>query len=99
MPPKALPIAAPPSNWSGFYVGATLGAGQDSSKTSELWSWSYPTGTLIGIGGGPLFATTAPLNFTTKFFRPVSSLRTRGNWRITIGKAVVWCMVWKATLA
>jgi outer membrane immunogenic protein len=69
MPVKAPTIAAPASNWTGFYVGATVGAGQDSSKTNEVWSWAtnYPTGTLIGIGGGPLFTTTAPLNLTTNF--------------------------------
>jgi outer membrane immunogenic protein len=69
LPVKAPPIAAPASGWTGFYVGATLGAGQDSSKTNEAWSWAtnYPTGSLIGIAGGPLVTTTGPLTFTTNF--------------------------------
>jgi outer membrane immunogenic protein len=74
-PPAPAPIYAkaprllPVSNWTGFYVGGTVGAGQDSSKTSELWLWNtnYPTGTLVGINGGPLFTTTSPLSFSTGF--------------------------------
>jgi outer membrane immunogenic protein len=69
-----IPLKAPPppprlSNWTGFYVGGTLGTGQDSSKTGELWLWNttYPTGSLIGVNGGPLLTTTSPQSFSTGF--------------------------------
>src|SRR5579871_224804 len=69
IPLKAVPPPLAVSNWTGFYVGGTVGAGQDSSKTNELWLWNtnYPTGTLVGISGGPLVATTSPLSINTGF--------------------------------
>jgi outer membrane immunogenic protein len=56
-------------DWSGFYVGASLGVGQSWSTTTEAWNWteSIPTGTLVGTGGGPLLATTAPMSFSQPF--------------------------------
>ncbi len=60
----AAPSRSAAANWSGFYVGGTLGAGQDWTRTNELWSWTenFPAGTLVGIGGGPLVA--AATSFT-----------------------------------
>jgi outer membrane immunogenic protein len=69
IPLKAPPPPTPIANWAGFYIGGTLGAGQDLSKTNEIWLWNtnYPTGTLMGQGGGPLVATTSPLSINTGF--------------------------------
>lgn len=56
-------------DWNGYYVGFNLGASRDTSTSSDSWTWynNYPTGTLIGIGGGQLFTTTAPLTTATSF--------------------------------
>jgi hypothetical protein len=63
--------AAPCVNcdWSGFYAGVNAGAGMTTSTTAETWNWvnTVPTGTLIGIGGGPLFTTRNPTPFSTTF--------------------------------
>ncbi len=69
MPVKAPPLPVAIDGWGGFYLGANAGVGQDSSKTSETWNWltNYPTGSLIGNGGGPLFVSTGPLSFNTVF--------------------------------
>jgi outer membrane immunogenic protein len=67
-----LPLKAPAAafaDWSGYYVGFNVGAGQDSSKTNENWLWTtnYPAGALLGVGGGPLVATAAPTSFGSNF--------------------------------
>src|SRR5262249_13057105 len=58
-------VAQPPAPcaWCGFYAGVNLGASEDLSSATDTWVWSnnYPTGTLVGIGGGPLAALTSPL--------------------------------------
>jgi outer membrane immunogenic protein len=56
-------------DWNGFYAGVSVGAGMSTSTTAEAWNWAntIPTGTLIGIGGGPLFTTTAPTPFSATF--------------------------------
>jgi outer membrane immunogenic protein len=56
-------------DWEGAYIGVHLGFGMDSSSASETWTWTtnFPTGSLIGINGGPLLTTTAPNSFNTVF--------------------------------
>lgn len=63
---KARPAA---SNWRGFYAGASAGVAEDSSKTSESWAWTenFPTGSPIGVNGGPLVTSTQPLSFNQVF--------------------------------
>lgn len=64
---KAAPCVG--CDWNGFYAGGNVGVGMATSTTTETWNWvnTIPTGTLIGIGGGPLFATAAPTPFSTTF--------------------------------
>jgi hypothetical protein len=56
-------------DWSGYYGGINLGMSKDSSTSADNWTWlnNFPKGTLIGIGGGPLFATPTPVSLTNTF--------------------------------
>jgi outer membrane immunogenic protein len=92
------PVKAPPkSDWTGFYEGLTLGGGMDRSSTSESWNWLmiFPTGSLIGVGGGPLTATTTTTSFTVPFGAQyhhsaggvVGGAEAGYNWQV--GRAVV----------
>ncbi len=55
--------------WQGAYVGLNIGLGLDSSNASEGWTWvtKFPTGTLLGVNGGPLVTTPAPVSINTAF--------------------------------
>ncbi len=66
---KAPPAPVAIANWTGLYAGVNVGVGEDSSKASETWNWltNYPTGSIIGNAGGPLFVSTTPLSFNTVF--------------------------------
>lgn len=78
-----LPVKAPPPpvayNWTGYYVGGTVGVGVNSDPTSWNWANTYPTGALIGVAGGPLTALTAPLTTTTTFANRQSSVGVVGG--------------------
>lgn len=66
---RAQPALISATSWQGAYVGVHLGMGVDTSQASNNWTWTnnYPTGSLVGIGGGPLTALTAPLTTVTPF--------------------------------
>jgi outer membrane immunogenic protein len=57
------------TDWQGAYVGVHVGAGLDSSRGSDAWTWTmnFPTGTLIGVAGGPLFVTRSPATESAAF--------------------------------
>ncbi len=65
---KGAPLC-PSCDWGGLYVGGTLGYSKETSSTAETWNWfnTFPTGSLIGVGAGPFFATAAPTSFSTTF--------------------------------
>jgi hypothetical protein len=79
-------------DWNGFYAGVNVGVGQTSTTTTETWNWltNYPTGSLIGVGGGPLVATTSPTSFATTFTDQyhhdgrgiIGGLQAGYNWQI-----------------
>jgi outer membrane immunogenic protein len=73
------PPAAPAWSWTGYYIGATVGVGVNSDPTTWNWANTYPTGTLIGVGGGPLVALTAPLTVNTSFAHRQSSVGVVGG--------------------
>src|SRR5215475_9936763 len=67
-PPAALPPPPPPYNWSGFYVGGFFGAGwarNDLDNTSIAVSdaFSFPGGTALSNGVGPLGGITVGWNW------------------------------------
>jgi outer membrane immunogenic protein len=87
---KAAPCVG--CDWNGFYAGVNVGVGQTSTTTTETWNWltNYPTGSLIGVGGGPLVATTSPTSFATTFTDQyhhdgrgiIGGLQAGYNWQI-----------------
>jgi outer membrane immunogenic protein len=92
---KAAPCVS--CDWNGFYAGGNVGVGMATSTTAESWNWvnTIPTGTLIGIGGGPLFTTAAPTPFSTTFTNQyhhdgrgiLGGLQAGYNWQI--GRVVI----------
>src|SRR5947209_3033711 len=56
------------SDWSGPYVGVNIGLGVDASSGSDAWTWltNFPSGSLLGVGGGPLLTVPAT-SVTTQF--------------------------------
>ena len=62
-------VPASAASWTGPYSGVHIGVGQDTSSQSDTWTWlnNFPTGSLVGFGGGPLAPTTAPMTTTTTF--------------------------------
>jgi outer membrane immunogenic protein len=68
-PLKAPPAAIIASSWTGFYVGASIGAAQDLTSSSDNWRWAttYPAGTLVGFGGGPLAALPAAATYYNSY--------------------------------
>jgi outer membrane immunogenic protein len=89
-------------NWTGFYVGGTVGVGVNSDPTSWKWANTFPTGTLVGVGGGSLTTLTAPLTTNTAFTNRQSSVGVVGgveagaNWQT--GKLVYGVEAdWSAT--
>jgi hypothetical protein len=85
------------SDWAGPYAGLHLGAARDTSPASDAWNWftNYPSGSLIGVGGGPLATTTTPVSFTTTFsnrythsaFGIIGGAQAGYNWQL--GRVVV----------
>ena len=65
----AEPVLVSGTDWSGLYAGVHLGVGQAAGGGTEAWNWltNYPTGTLVGVNGGPLTALTAPASFANGF--------------------------------
>jgi outer membrane immunogenic protein len=69
LPYKAPPPVCPTCEWSGFYVGGTIGASTDMSSSRDTWNWftTFPAGTLVGVGGGGLATLAAPLTTNNTF--------------------------------
>src|SRR5690349_3828755 len=101
-----IPLKAPPLpavyNWTGYYVGGTVGVCVNSDPTTWNWANTFPTGSLVGLGGGPLAALTAPFTTNTAFGNRQSSVGIVGgieagaNWQT--GKLVYGVEAdWSAT--